>query len=343
MSATPRAGRVLMVFVRDVVHGSALLAKRIGTGARRLYRRARHPGLRGLNLAAGYGGTDGTTPAVETSGSTSAEPVPAVAQETARAAARGKARPWTLDRVAGVGFFGWVGWCFTHRPIAAGWRALAPDLAAITPWAALWWLVAAWLAAQYDKAGRATPAQHGDGHGDAAGPDAGDVRAAGYWLWHLVCVRVRDAVAEGRRGVHLKALLDEPGVPEAWTVTTLREHCGRLGIPVKSMQIRGTGGGPTHGVHVDELTAALGRPLEDAIAVLETLLAQPARSTVPEGAAEVPLERAEEAPAGPDSRLRKRRTFEELLRAYFTRPASPTSTPGPTPLPDPSPTPPGRG
>lgn len=338
--------RMVLRFLPDLCRGSWILVQLAVSGARRLHRCVSHPAA----ILPALQRTRNAKPAPAAPGQSRNEPAsdaeqppvaPAAVQETkkttGRAAAAKKPPAWTLDRLVGVAVFGWTAWCFTRHPLTAGWDSLTAVLPAARPWLLGLWISAAWLAAQHDRTHRPVPPAARAAQD--TGPRAGDVRAAGHWLWHLVCVRVQDAVAAGRRGIHLKTLLEEPGIPEAWTVTTLREHCERLGIPVKPMQIRGSGTGPTHGVHVDDLTTALGRPLEEAITVLEKLLAQGAETTTWQAMDEAPLEPVEEAPADPG----KRWTFEELLGAYLGGSASPIRTPGPTPLPGPSPTPPGRG
>ena len=357
MKPTRHHWHLVLFFVPDVLRGSWLLAQFAMQGLPRLYRRARQAAatgpaparLRKPQKASRASGRPEDAPAAAGAEKTQAaptagEPKPSETTLTGGKPAAGgrKRRAWTLDHLAGAVFFGFVAWCFTRHSLASCWGAVVAAMPAVGPWLLGLWIPAAWLTAQFDKPQGRPPAVSAV-EGDAGGPDAGDVRAAGYWFWHLVCVRVRDAVAEARRGIHLKALLDEPGIPASWTVTTLREHCERLGVPVKLMQIRGSGGGPTHGVHVDQLNAALGMPLDQAVAALEELLARPAANTLPDAVERGPVDTAEEAPADPDSRSRKRWTFEELLGAYFAGAPGPTSTPRPAPLPDPSPASPGRG
>lgn len=355
MHRTLTALRAVATFTDDVLKGSVLLAHRMWDGSSRLYRRART--LTATAPKPGPGSKDAKTEdektaptgGPEAAGSAGGEPEAPVKKPgkdrrhaSGTKPAGGKPKAWTLDRLAGFALAGWAAWCFLHRPVANGWHAIAPDLAGLAPWGALWWITAAWLTAQYAKR-QATADAPQSGNG---APDETAVRLGAYWLWHLVCTSVAEAVAKGRKGVHLKTLLEEPGIPETWTVTTLREHCDRLGIPVKMMQIRGNGG-PTHGVHIDELTTALGMPLDDAVTLLaagtQTLLPNPPQDTLPALAVEAPPGTAEEAPADPDLHPGKRWTVEELLRLHFDRAASPTGTTGSTPLPDPSPASPGRG
>jgi len=358
--------RTVLAAVRDVVYGSVLLTRRITGEGRRVYSKLPVPTVPGAPATPETSGAEpgtavpGSAATAPAAGEPDGQPAAETSQTPAANAAHtrhdegGRARrkrgPWTLDHVAAAVFFGWAAWCFGRRPVAAGWLFVAPDLAALAPWAAGCWVVAAWLTAQHDK--RHQEPDHEEPACDGEGaPDAARARWADLWLWHLVCTRVQAAVAEGRRGVHLKTLLEEPGIPETWTVSTLREHCERLEIPVKPMQIRGSGTGPTHGVHVDELTAVLGMPLQGAVTALQALLAQEGPDTSGEAVGEASTERALEAPGGPaeegpadrDSRPGKRWTFQELLGAYFAGAADPTSTPRPTPPPSPSPAPPGRG
>ncbi|WP_019059977.1 hypothetical protein [Streptomyces prunicolor] len=388
MKITISVWRALVVLVGDEVRGSGLLARRLVGGVQRACQGARHLPGRASAKSSGKG-KEKNKPAKSSAvgegdmlagaGVPGGKPADGEQGKPATAKAKGgKKNSWTAaallapNKLIGVAFAAWVVYCFTHRPIERGWHAVAPDLAALLPWVAVWWAVAAWLTAQYDKNGRRTastePAAGGEtgpqaGEARSAAPDTAQVRAAGLWLLHLVCARVSAAVTEGRRGVHLATLIDEGAVPEAWTVEALREHCARLGIPVKTMQIRGSGRGPTHGVHADELVAALGAPLTAATNSVAQLLAEASQNHAPEPAPGVlpvpPTEslpeaspegapgpvagvapgRAEEAPAGP----RKGVPFERLLGAWLAGRRGPTRTPGHTPPPNPAPASPGRG
>lgn len=370
------AARALAAFVADIWTGNILLIRLITDYAARGYRAVRRlkasaadASARATGMRKGKPGRKrseaapaGSGPAVEKPAADSAEkaaPKPGERngkQDIGKGAASATARKmhWTLDRLAGVGLLSWIVWCFTHRPVARGWHVVAPVLVTLAPWALACWLVAAWLTAQYAKnpptrAARPKAGANGPQPGATgpAEPDAEAVRAAGLWLWHLVCTRVADAVAEGRRGVHLKTLIEEHAVPGTWTVETLREHCDRLGIPVKMMQIRGSGRGPTHGVHVDELTTTLGMPLFDATRRLTQHVAQArihmppttALEAVPEGAPEGLSDGEEQTVAAP----RRGLTLEQALRAWLTRPTDPANTAAHTPLPDLAPPAPGRG
>ncbi|MFE5140342.1 hypothetical protein ACFRDV_22140 [Streptomyces fagopyri] len=180
-----------------------------------------------------------------------------------------------LER-AGVGLFTCaIGWAFLRPVLSAVGRALAQVAVPFALIGMVLWVIAAYRAAprndQEKDAGGEQPAQTA---GPAPGPGLADVAAAETWLRHLVIQRVQEAVADGRRGIHLSALLEEPGIPDTWTVTTVREHCERLAIPVKSIRIRGSKHkGPTHGVHTDELTTALGMSLAQALQHLDEVAA----------------------------------------------------------------------
>ncbi|MCX5239792.1 hypothetical protein OG824_31785 [Streptomyces prunicolor] len=380
--------RALVVLLEDEVRGSDLLARRLVNGVQRAYQGARNLPGRAPAKSSGKG-KEKNKPAKSSTVGEGDMPAgagvpggkPADGEQGNPTAAKSKggkkhdktAMPLLApNKLIGVAFAAWIVYCFTHRPIERGWHAMAPDLAALLPWAAVWWTVAAWLTAQYDKNGRRAASTESAAGGEAdphagearsAMPDTAVVRAAGLWLLHLVCTRVSAAVAEGRKGVHLATLIDEGAVPEEWTVEALREHCGRLGIPVKTMQIRGSGRGPTHGVHVDELVAALGAPLTAATNSVAQLLAEASQNLAPEtapGAAPAPsteglsgalaegaagpvvgmaLGRAEEGSTSP----RKGVPFEQLLGAWFAGHMGPTGTPGHTPSPSPAPASPGRG
>lgn len=116
-------------------------------------------------------------------------------------------------------------------------------------------------------------------------------QAAELWFVRLVLDAVHDATVKGRKGVHLATLVE--GLPDGvgWDVAALRQHCDRLGIPVRKMQIRGQGKGSTWGVHVDELEAVLGAPVGDVLAALPDTPAAP----LPAPAAGAPHAPAEEA------------------------------------------------
>lgn len=358
MASVLRIVRVLVVVVQDVVLGSGQLAKRLTTSSARLYRQAqRLTSGSPTTPADAKGEKDEEQPTAPSSAGGTPQASPSTAKsaaetkpEAAKAGARKKPtarKTWTLDRCAAAAGLGWTAWCFTHRPLAAGWHALVPDLQSLAPWAAAWWVVAAWLTAQYEKNKASAAPAADEQSGPAPGPDPEDVRAAGLWLLNLVCTRVAAAAEKGRKGVHLNMLLDEPGIPTSWTVQTLREHCERLGIPVKSMRIRGAGTGPTHGVHVDELTAALGRPLADVLRALKELRTDAApdtpSGTPAEGAEEVPVTAVVDAPADPAPGPRGTVTFEEALARYLTGSTDPTRTPGHSPLPAAAPASHGRG
>ncbi|MFC8676710.1 hypothetical protein ACFUEN_28995 [Streptomyces griseorubiginosus] len=334
---------LVVQFVPDVVRGSWLLGAYATTGAMALHRRARQ-----LTEKAPQSKTTREARARETSGhektapapdaKTEPEPEKGKKQKPAQGAKSKKQWRWSLDTLAGLAVGGWVAWCFARQPLAAAWHAATPHLAPFAPLLPGWWIALAWLTAQYEKH-RHTPSATVEESSRPGPPDDAAARRARCWFGHLVCVQVRDAVAQGRRGIHLKALLDEPGIPSTWTVTTLREHCDRAGIPVKKMRIRGVGGGPTHGVHVDELTAALGMPLDDAITILaDTLASAPA-----EGASGPPEEALPEA--GEEALLAppQEGQHEPLLGVPSGAAPNPTRTPSHTPLPDPAPASPGRG
>lgn len=182
------------------------------------------------------------------------------------------------------------------------------------------WLVAAWAVAPPRET--ATQNDHeklpGEQHAETAAP-AQDQSTAELWLVRLVLVGVRDAVAAGRKGVHLATLLESANVD--WDVATLRQHCRRLDIPTKKINIRGQGS--TWGVHVDELEAVLGGPVD---AALDALDATPAAGPV-EGPEEAPARAEEEAP--PEA------TPLPTLRGF----SDPPQTPSLRPQRDPSPPP----
>ncbi|MEW2164390.1 hypothetical protein AB0912_15560 [Streptomyces sp. NPDC007084] len=262
---TGRAWRLLVTFSEGAPEGGAA-AKRDRKGNGKSSVKGRKKTAAKGDGKANSGGTsdDGEQPRSEGADEAAKAPSGDGTEKEPKAKERSG---WDLLEQLGLGAFTVVvGYVFLHPYLAALLRALAPAALPIFATGVVLWIVAAYRAAppnDHDK-------QREDGQGEEqqnAGPDPAEVRAAEHWLWLNVISRVQEAVAEGRRGVHLSTLLEEPGrFPPDWDVTRLREHCKRLGIPVKIMQIRGSKNrGPTYGVHVDELTAALGMPLAEAV------------------------------------------------------------------------------
>ncbi|MCX5285932.1 hypothetical protein [Streptomyces sp. NBC_00198] len=186
-----------------------------------------------------------------------------------RATAKERSGSDLLEQLGLGAFTVVIGYVFLRPYLAVLAHALAPAAPPLFGTAVVLWIVAAYRAAPLNDHDEKSEGDQGEEHQNVS-PDPAEVREAEQRLWLLVISRVQDAVADGRRGVHLSTLIEEPGnFPPGWDVTRLREHCKRVGIPVKSMQIRGSGRkGPTHGVHVDELTAALGMPLAEAFYLL---------------------------------------------------------------------------
>ncbi|MFI1535539.1 hypothetical protein [Streptomyces anandii] len=338
-----------VTLVSDLALGSRLLVRTAITHGRRLHATIRHltGGARPARAAAATAkesGKDGQQeqPVPESNEKPAKPGSDTVKSRVGKRKADAGRRGWTLDSAGFGGVIAWGGWCFIHRPLEHGWHALAPDLAALLPWALVWWTAAAWLVAQHEKHRQATAVPETGAEQAAAdtsvqeAPAPEQVRRAERWFRRLVVTRVAAAVAQGRRGVHLKALLEEAGIPEEWTVTTLREHCERLGIPTKQIQIRGSGGGPTWGVHVDDLTRALGMPLEQGVALYSDPTCATSPSALPDPAVEEPSGGSVAPSPGPGSRG----LLARLRAALSGRPTSPARTPTSAPLPDPSPAPP---
>lgn len=130
--------------------------------------------------------------------------------------------------------------------------------------------------------------------------DDARAHAAERWLTRLIITSVTDATRAGRRGIHLTTILENtPGL--TWDVTTLRHHLDRLQLPYRrTLQIRGVGN--TYGIHVDDLTTALGMPLDDALSALQDTPLSPLSATPSEAAEEAPAEGRRE---GPVARLSK--------------------------------------
>lgn len=193
----------------------------------------------------------------------------------------------------GVGLLVWV--ASPYAPVISGVGVLG-------------WLVAAWAVAPP----RETTTQNdqeklpGEQPTETAAP-AEDHRGAERWLVRLVLVGVRDAVAAGRKGVHLATILESTDVD--WDVATLRQHCQRLDIPTKKINIRGQGS--TWGVHVDELEGVLGGTVEAALAALDAASAEGPVG----GAEEAPARAGEEDPAEAPPEAAPRPTLAGLLGA----------------------------
>ncbi|WP_369043474.1 hypothetical protein [Streptomyces sp. Midd1] len=259
---TGRAWRLLVAFSEGAPEKSAE-GKQGGKGSAKAKKKARGKGAADAKPEHAEKSASTTADEAETSGTTAtaAGEKPGTEKQAKEAKAMERSA-WDLLEQLGLGAFTVVvGWVFLRPYLASLMKALAPAAAPLFGTAVVLWIVAAY---------RAAPSNDHDETSDEeqpeVGPDPAEVREAEQRLWLLVISRVQDAVAAGRRGVHLSTLLEEPDCfPPDWDVTRLREHCERLGIPVKTMQIRGSKNrGPTHGVHVDELTAALGMPLAEA-------------------------------------------------------------------------------
>jgi hypothetical protein len=165
-------------------------------------------------------------------------------------------------------------------------RAYVPFLAG---GAAVAWVVAAWVAAP-----RREPTTCND-HEQWAGeqrPET-DPHHGARAIARAVITAVADADRDGYKGVHLAELLDQLRADEltqADEVSQLRAWLETVGIPT-NRNLKRDGKGPTWGVRVDELAAALGRPLRDALRALD--------QTPAEAAPEPPGPAGQEAPVGP--------------------------------------------
>ncbi|MET7746174.1 hypothetical protein [Streptomyces sp. NPDC005385] len=292
-----RAWRLLVTFSEGAPEKKAA-GKQSGKGSAKTKKKAREKG------AAGEKSDEKPDPAEKdtSKGADEAE----TSGTTATAAGEKEKEPkkersgWDLLEQLGLGAFTVViGWVFLRPYLAALVQALAPAAAPLFGTAVVLWIVGAYRAAPRNDHDEKSDEDQGEEQQNA-GPDPAEVRAAEQRLWLLVISRVQEAVADGRRGVHLSTLLEEPDCfPPDWDVTRLREHCERLGIPVKTMQIRGSKNrGPTHGVHVDELTAALGMSLAEAFYLLNVGYRLDAQSSLPEAEQGAP-EPAPVDPSGP--------------------------------------------
>ncbi|WP_064273404.1 hypothetical protein [Streptomyces sp. RTd22] len=180
------------------------------------------------------------------------------------------------------------------------------------------WVLAAVVVAPPEETATRNDQERLQGEQPTEDDPAASARAGEIWLVRLVLVGVRDAVAAGRKGVHLATLLESTST--GWDVATLRQHCQRLGIPTKKINIRGQGSA-TWGVHVDELEQVLGGPVETALAVLDST---PVRGPV-EGAGEGPAPAGDEAPASTPAEAAPRPLLARLFRPAAT--SSPEAAP----------------
>jgi hypothetical protein len=202
-------------------------------------------------------------------------------------------RKGVAERLAASSAVAWMALWLIHRYPNPGVPAIASA-----------WCVAAWtLAPPRPARKRRARNDHGDDQ-EAGETTTPDPDALTQTLGHVVLEAVTAAVADGRKGVHVNEILrqlHEAGLGADWTVTTLREHIERIGIPIRrNLKLRDRGN--SYGVHVDDLTAAVG-PLDHALATLRATPAEhppgtPAEGSV-EGPAEAPVEVAVSTPASP--------------------------------------------
>ncbi|MEH0402898.1 hypothetical protein ACFY7V_03665 [[Kitasatospora] papulosa] len=176
-------------------------------------------------------------------------------------------------------------------------RVIAPYLPIITAVLVVAWIIAAALLAPDPKA---TPEEREHDKNNSVGewseltPEqeaAALEAAAGRALLRYVITCVRTAVQEGRKGIHIVTMLE--GLPGNVDVSLFRAECDRYKIPTRKLQIRNVGN--TWGVRADDLEAALGVSLDDA---LEALTRDP-DSLVGEGRQEALVEASVEDPARP--------------------------------------------
>lgn len=167
-------------------------------------------------------------------------------------------------------------------------RVIGPYLPIITAVLVVAWIIAAALLAPDPKA---TPEEREHDKNNSVGewseltPEqeaAALEAAAGRALLRYVITCVRAAVQEGRKGIHIATMLE--GMPGNADVSLFRTECDRYKIPTRKLQIRNVGN--TWGVRADDLEAALGMSLDDA---LEALTSGP-DSLVDEGQQEAPVE-----------------------------------------------------
>ncbi|MFD6329202.1 hypothetical protein ACFWGI_06435 [Streptomyces niveus] len=145
----------------------------------------------------------------------------------------------------------------------------APRIAAVLAGA---WIVAAWMAAPPAQ-NRTTLNDHKKWAGEH--DQESDQDHFNRELVRFIVAAVRDAAANGHKGVHIAELLErlwaEARGFDSWGQARLREWCKAAGVPV-ARNVRAKGKGPTWGVRDDELRMALGTSLNEALEAL----AQPA-------------------------------------------------------------------
>ncbi|MEW1760428.1 hypothetical protein AB0393_28440 [Streptomyces cyaneofuscatus] len=116
-------------------------------------------------------------------------------------------------------------------------------------------------------------------------------------LVRFIVAAVRDAAPE-HQGVHIAELLErlqrEARGFEAWEQLQLREWCTAVKVPV-SRNVRAKGKGPTWGVRADELQAAFGTSLDEALEAL----ARPLPRAPSEGPPAAPVPGEEGGPVPP--------------------------------------------
>lgn len=146
-------------------------------------------------------------------------------------------------------------------------RLLRPYGPLIGGMAPVLWMVAALIAAPRVET-HPTPNDHEKPGEQPTDPDPQHATRA---IIHAVIAAATTAHAHGYKGIHIAELLDRlrtRGLTQTNNVGLLRDWLEEAGIPVRrTLNIRGKGN--TYGIHVDDLTAALGRPLTEALTALE--------------------------------------------------------------------------
>lgn len=180
------------------------------------------------------------------------------------------------------------------------------------------WIVTAWAVAPKPEEEDATENDHEESTGEQ--PHQPDPHELPNRMARLVITAVTEAETAGYKGVHVVDLLNQmraAGIHAFDEVGSLRQWLEASQFPVsRNLKLRGKGN--TWGVRADDLTAALGMPLSEALAALTH---RPA-STPAESTPDTPAQAAPAAPATP------------AVEAEPSTPSGRHLTPVPTPSPE---------
>ncbi|WP_053725234.1 hypothetical protein [Streptomyces sp. WM6378] len=185
--------------------------------------------------------------------------------------------------VAGlIWLFMWLAWPYIAPYVPMGGAVLG-----------VVWVIAAWMIAPPLQE-TTTQNDHEKSTGEHTQESDQDLARR---LVRFIVAAVLDA-APKHMGVHIAELLERLQTEAKgfgdWDQAQLREWCTAAGIPV-SKNVRAKGKGPTWGVRADELQAAFGTSLEEALKALT----RPVLPTPSEGPPATPVQAEEGGPAAP--------------------------------------------